>query len=160
MLAALFATCLATLSSTAQSLDRQLVASTGSTATSANFQLDFSVGDLVVSTATSANYLLTQGFHQSTDFSTSIPLIAAEGNDLFIFPNPTRDAITLQWSRDPLARYAVRVFDLLGQCVMSVGSITGNQRVLDLSALAAGAYSVHVLPEDGAPIMLRVQKVN
>lgn len=143
----------------AQILERHLVASTGSAASSASFLIDFSVGDLVVNTAITSSFVLTQGYQQNQDFSTSIEIIGQGAIDLIAFPNPTRDAVTLQWSIAPDAPYAVSVFNMVGELVRSERALSTAAHSLDLTELAAGMYSVHVLVDGLAPILLRVQKV-
>ena len=47
-----------------QSIERQVIGSAGETLTNGSVQLDFTVGELVVSTITDGTTTLTQGFHQ------------------------------------------------------------------------------------------------
>ncbi|MGH1386941.1 hemagglutinin protein [Kordia sp.] len=52
--------------SQAQSVERQVVASVGETVANGTTTLDFTVGELAVTTITDGNSTLTQGFHQTT----------------------------------------------------------------------------------------------
>jgi hypothetical protein len=49
----------------AQSIERQVIGSSGTSFSNASVQLDFTVGELVVSTLTDGSTILTQGFHQT-----------------------------------------------------------------------------------------------
>lgn len=48
----------------AQSLDRSIIGSAGSSVVAPGIQLDYTVGELVISTAAADGIMLTQGFHQ------------------------------------------------------------------------------------------------
>ncbi|WP_452599660.1 hemagglutinin protein [Pontimicrobium sp. MEBiC01747] len=50
----------------AQSIERQVIGSAGTTLTNGTVSLDFTVGELAVSTITDGTTTLTQGFHQGT----------------------------------------------------------------------------------------------
>ncbi len=52
--------------SQAQNIERQVIASTGETISNASVTLDFTVGELAVTTITDGNSTLTQGFHQAS----------------------------------------------------------------------------------------------
>lgn len=49
-----------------QSLERSVIGSSGTTLSTANASLDFTIGDLVVTTSTNGSNTLTQGFQQET----------------------------------------------------------------------------------------------
>ena len=57
----------------AQSLERQVIGSTGTSFSNASAQMDFTVGELAVTTITDGTTELTQGFHQ-TNLSVAIKL--------------------------------------------------------------------------------------
>ena len=50
----------------AQTIERQVIGSAGTTLTNGTISLDFTVGELAVSTITNGTTTLTQGFHQGT----------------------------------------------------------------------------------------------
>ena len=58
--------CFITLTSLGQSIERQVIASSGETLTNNGVTLDFTIGELAVTTITDNTTILTQGFHQGT----------------------------------------------------------------------------------------------
>lgn len=141
----------------AQTLERQLVASTGGSASAGSIQLDFSVGDLVVNTTTTTDLMLTQGFHQTYDFSTSVVASEVATFNIVAFPNPTRDQITIRVDGGTEA-ITYTLMDGLGRTILTAQTGTWNGTVLDLSDMAAGSYFLLVRCGEQQQ-MLRVQKV-
>ena len=155
----LFALAMASVCIGQVQLERSLLAANGRSAQAGNVQLDYSLGDLVVSTATAPGSILTQGFHQTTyDFSTSVG--EATSNDLTVFPNPTRDHVTILWTGAVASAAMVELQDLLGQVLWTGRRALGAPFDLDLSGHAPGAYFIRVNPVGGVPTVVRVQKVD
>ena len=74
----------------AQSLAPQVVASGGGSGTVAGVSLDFTVGELVTTTATSGSTTLTQGFQQPPVIETVGRNDAAPAaGQLVLYPNPS-----------------------------------------------------------------------
>lgn len=59
-------TLLITVSLSSQTLERTVIGSSGTTLSTANASLDFTIGDLVVTTSSNGSNTLTQGFQQET----------------------------------------------------------------------------------------------
>lgn len=145
-------------------LERQVVASGGQSASSANLQLDYTIGEAVVATHSSANLILTQGFQQPTQKPVGIAV--PEWNaDIKAFPNPTADAVILEVSSSDRLDLLVEVFDIQGRQVPGTGirmNVDGTATTtLDFSAMAAGQYLVRL--RDTTSKLHRtitVQKVN
>ncbi len=57
---------LITFSLSSQTIERTVIGSSGATLSTANASLDFTIGDLVVTTSSNGSNTLTQGFHQET----------------------------------------------------------------------------------------------
>ncbi|RAK67977.1 hypothetical protein DLM85_08010 [Hymenobacter edaphi] len=61
-----------------------------------------------------------------------------------LYPNPAAEQATLDLSRLPAARYAVRILDLTGRLVQEQAVSGGSQPALSLRGLRPGAYVVQV----------------
>ncbi|GAB3829235.1 T9SS type A sorting domain-containing protein [Hymenobacter jeollabukensis] len=61
-----------------------------------------------------------------------------------LYPNPAAEQATLDLSRLPAARYAVRILDLTGRLVQEQAVSGGSQPALSLRTLRPGAYVVQV----------------
>ena len=73
----------------AQTNTLQVVGSSGNSTTSGNTQLTWTIGEPIVTTATSTNNILTQGFNQGLLLITAIDDL--KNTSITIQPNPTSD---------------------------------------------------------------------
>lgn len=134
----------------AQSLTPTVVATSGGFFPSASGMLSETIGELAaVTTLTSANNFLTQGFQQpSADFSTSVQPIVSEDFSLSVFPNPSEGIFNLVIHSDADESMQLIVYDVLGKKIISSEEIisTGkNIFRLDLSNRIAGIYLLECL---------------
>lgn len=125
---------------TLASLSQRVVNSTGGVITSNDYMIEYSVGEIAISTINAASLTLTQGVLQP-----SIKLVNAECafiNDTFeFFPNPTKSQIHLVGRYDWITGYSLYAAD--GKLV-DVKPFFNNS--IDLSHFAAGVYFVRLLP--------------
>jgi hypothetical protein len=136
----------------AQTIERSVIGAAGTSYSTTNLQLDFSVGEVAVSTAETGSFVLTQGFHQGDLFSVANdePLRVAYQ----LFPNPTRDRVSLELQAPQLVRLRLQWVDLHGrelpQLQQQVELGTQPQTLqFDLSDLAAGTYLLQLFTQDG-----------
>ncbi len=125
-----------------QSIERQAIASAGNTLTNGNISLDFTIGEVAVTTLTTSDLILTQGFHQGELMTTSVDGLPVSVT-YKIYPNPTKDKLWLEMTGEALDFY-VLLYNELGQPlsvtkrhVQGIGQWQGN---FDLSKLSAGLY--------------------
>lgn len=136
-----------TLACNAQSIERQVIGSTGGYAQTANISASFTVGEAVIKTQIAGTLTLTQGFQQSDDNVVGIaePLLDVK---LTAFPNPTADKVFVQVQGATSQGFSVTVFNAMGQRVevqISQNSLADAERYeLDFSALASAQYYVLV----------------
>ena len=79
--------------------------------------------------------------------NTSVDNNISEKQEILIFPNPTNDFITIQFSNKELQPFAagdkVQIFDVLGIEIMSVGTgLDLSTQRIDVSNLPAGVYFI------------------
>ena len=130
----LFFLLLATMSVYAQ----ELVSSQGDSYSNADASIDFSIGEVLISTQTDGTNTLTQGFHQTNWKLVSIEHTAAN-YEAIIFPNPTEDVLNIKTNSYEEVKYSL--YDALGKLVAQ-DKLSGEQTTLDMRDLAAGSYSV------------------
>src|SRR5690242_17007597 len=95
----------------AQSLERKVIAAGGASA-SGSLQLDYTIGEIAITTVAVNNTVLTQGFHQ--------PQVAIiSGNNIFpyliLYPNPTPGDATARFVLSSPATMTVSIYNVLGQ---------------------------------------------
>lgn len=132
----------------AQSLSPQVIASSGTTFTSASAKLEFTIGEVATSTLTAGGNTLTQGFHQP-----EIQFNSLENyNPDFVFtlyPNPTEQLVTVESSKEE--NMQVHVYDANGKAII-VSSVFEQKITIDLQTLAAGSYIFRITTKDGKPL--------
>ncbi len=132
----------------AQSLERQVISTTGNYSTATDIQLSSTVGELMIETFISGSVIFTQGFQQADDniVAVSGPVIVL---DYKIYPNPTKDRIFLNLSSDKQLNLSLRLVDMTGRSTgIGVEDIQVNgyiEQELDLSPLTAGTYLLQIL---------------
>jgi len=128
----------------AQSITPFVIASTGGFYTSSNFSLSSTLGEVIITTATGTNNILTQGFQQPSNMGTSIQQIDEGETSITVYPNPATDYLTVEISSDKYDRFDIELFDLLGQKLFvryeEDQYSTTNIYTINTSALAEGIY--------------------
>ena len=147
----------------AQSLDRQVIASAGDFASAGNVQLSWTLGEVAVTTGSSGNLVITQGFQQADGMAVGIQ---SPVNDFsaMLFPNPTQDVVILSLSSKEVQEVHMQWMNMLGQDIGQGETVTINRetsREYDLSSYAAGTYFLVLRDEQGRFIKsFKVQKLN
>jgi len=119
----------------AQNLSPTVVNSSGGVISNSSNSLEWSLGELAVSTLTSTNNLLTQGFLQPT--TTIVGTEAPFDESRFsAFPNPVSDWLNLQTDIPEIE--TVQVHDISGRLVLQ----STFQPSLDVHQLISGMYIV------------------
>ena len=129
-----------------QKASPDLISSSGDCFKNATYQLDWSIGESVITTNTSGIYILTQGFHQdSYTITTKIEKIA--GIEISIFPNPTTDILSLKIDNSELENSEYFLTNISGKVLQS-SKITNNIEKLDFTSYASGIYFLSLKHEN------------
>lgn len=123
----------------AQSLERQVIGTSGNQYFTAAATMDFTMGETVTATLTGQNGIATQGFHQGTISITSVreTLSLAE---LSVYPNPTTDKLTISTAIDNVL-WQLHTLD--GKIVTS-GALNLGSTTVDVSSLAQATYMLTI----------------
>lgn len=151
------------LSIFAQSAERQVIASTGGTASAANVQISYTVGETVIAAGSASNIIITQGFQQS-----DMEVVGMEelnnGLSVNVYPNPATDNVTIDIETTSPLNINATVYDLPGkQTGIALPNLNVNGRLkqtLDLSSLASGQYFISFTDKNTILGTVRIQKVN
>lgn len=128
----------------AQSKDREVVGSAGRSAIAGDVQIEYTVGEAVVTSIDNGELLLTQGFHQ--------PRLVALPQGLnfpyvTMYPNPVAGNTYIEFSLDAPARLQIIVTNMAGQLIYSeiVSYSNGQvQYMLRSQTFTAAAYLVTI----------------
>lgn len=124
-----------------QTANPKLNTSSGDSFTNDTYQLDWSVGEIVTSTHSAGDLVLTQGFHQGNYISTLV-------DDLFpdmqiaVFPNPTSDILNLAGFENRTG-LTYTVTDMNGNLLQNQ-TISSDTEEIDFSSFSNGIYFISV----------------
>lgn len=117
---------------------QEVIATQGDSYTNAYGSLDFTIGELLIATASDGSATLTQGFHQSKWDVVGIK----DYNSYFeaaVFPNPIASMLNIQTTSFRNTNYAL--YDFQGRLVTE-GRLDGEQTAIPVSEFAQGVYSL------------------
>ncbi len=108
------------ISAGAQSTTPTVVASSGGFFSNAAGMLSFTVGELAaVTTLSSANNFLTQGFQQPSDFGVFVPPVKDESFSVSVYPNPSAGLFNLSVTATHNMMLQFSLYDMLGKQIMA-----------------------------------------
>jgi hypothetical protein len=142
----------------AQYLERQVIAATGTYAAVGNLKLEYTLGDLVVNTTLASAAPFTQGFHQAPRLDDTQMMPAPAAGSPTAWPNPTADAVRIEWGSTAKGMATVDLYDALGQRLRSDRANLSLAYACDLTPFAVGAYFIRCAPEVGKVMTILVQK--
>jgi len=118
----------------------QLLSSAGNFDSNGEIQLSWSLGEPIISTFSTNELILTQGFHQTrlNLTSTITPEFLA---DITIFPNPTRNYIYVDFGKNNNLPSNFYIYNLNGKLVMK-GYIKSNYERIEISNLSNEMYNI------------------
>jgi hypothetical protein len=131
-----------------QTLSPEVVASAGTKLSGSSISTEFTIGEVLTSTLTANNNVLTQGFHQ--------PNIVIVGIDPWVdtysfsvYPNPSDQYVTIETNDDHALQ--ARIYNDLGQLVLESSDFT-HTLTLNMEAIANGPYLLQVTRVNGEPV--------
>jgi hypothetical protein len=138
----------------AQSVERWVIGSAGGSYYDGvnNFEMDYTVGEVMVTTISNVNNTLTQGFQQPFKLAwVSVQDYSENPAQVILYPNPVVDQLNLSIQNAKTGEYRVMVFDVLGQLLIdqtvSAGFDGAAQLNLNFRSYATGNYYVRIVHE-------------
>jgi len=129
-----------------QNIEQELISNSGDSYKNQNYQLDWSLGEVVTETYISEGIVVTQGFHQSTLIISSVQDFSDFAGNISVYPNPTSDFLTLEYKDKKLAQEAkveVNVTDINGNLVINQKINEESSKII-FSELHSGIYFVSI----------------
>lgn len=133
-----------TINAGAQSTTPTVVASSGGFFSNTAGMLSFTIGELAaVTTLSSPNNFLTQGFQQPSDFGVFVPPVKDESFSVSVYPNPSTAFFTLSVNAANGMLMQFTIYDMLGKKIMeSEKNLSRGKNLLtiDLHQQVTGMY--------------------
>lgn len=138
----------------AQSVERHVIATAGGTYYDGvnNFEMDYTVGEVAVTTISTTNNTLTQGFQQPFKLTlTAVQEYPDSDPQVIVYPNPVIDQLNISIEKPETGVYRVIVYDMLGQLMADKSFIAGSGGTeklnIDFNPYATGNYFVRIMHE-------------
>lgn len=152
-----------TLSIKAQTLGRQVLSSAGNQYSDNDIQVDYTLGEPFVTTLSSIELILTQGFQQAD--VTLVGISTPEGPkwEVHHYPNPTRTQLTVAVNGDVNGTFQIRVMDVQGRLMYQeemIKDVANQQFMLHVEDWAAGSYFLSLYSDVNQIAALVFQKIN
>jgi hypothetical protein len=132
-----------------QSLDRSVVASSGTYVQVTGLSVSSTIGEAAVTTLSGASSILTQGFQQPDGLFVGIVDVNTGRVSLQAWPNPVSTDLTLEILSPDNSKVQIRCLDILGRDVLPVKTedLRSSEPLkvnLDLRQLIPAMYFVRV----------------
>lgn len=142
----LFITC----ASFGQSIERQVIGSSGTPISNGSNSLSLTIGESLVSNISSTNNEVKQGFWNSSSIITlSTEDFTIANLDVKIFPNPVVNEFTIKFNETTSLDYQISVYDINGkqQAIVSINNGETSKRI-NIENMANGVYLVNIAPKN------------
>lgn len=126
---------------------QEVVSTQGESYANTNGSISFTIGEVVINTASDGSNDLTQGFHQ-TNWNFLGVLDHTPDYEASIFPNPTAESLNIKTTHFENVSYSL--FDGQGKLVLQ-NKLTATITSIEVGQLAPGSYTV-ALSEDATPL--------
>ncbi|MFN0189632.1 MAG: T9SS type A sorting domain-containing protein [Bacteroidia bacterium] len=155
-----------TLSAQAQSIQRNVIASSGINNTVSNIRLTSTVGEAVTGTLSQSNYKITQGFQQgnltvarianveeTTEITTDESTTTRNSLDekrfkVSVYPNPATEYINIKLEEMSEVKHIIYLTDITGRMIETI-TLSSLETRLEFTSMAPGKYILKIASEDG-----------
>jgi hypothetical protein len=151
----------------AQSIERQVIASGGGSYYDGvnNFEMDYTIGELAVTSVSNIGNTLTQGFEQPFKLNwVSVQEYSEEASQVTVFPNPVTDQLNISIGKPKSGTYRVIVYDMLGQLMSDKSFVAGSGSTgkinLDCNNYTPGNYFVRIMYQNKVVQTIKIVKIN
>jgi len=146
----------------AQTVEREIVGAAGGAFSNASIHVSNSVGELAVSSNSTAGLIVTQGFQQTKLNTTGINGKSQMLFDVKAYPNPTTDYLNVEFNSEKVIEVSMQIRDQLGRLVpfdVRSNTVEGlNKRTIDLSNLSSGNYILVLLIDNESAGTIHIVK--
>lgn len=122
-----------------QSLNPEVISSSGTHFSGDVAQLSWTLGECIILTHETSESVLTQGFHQTRLIITDVSEINLIDPGIDVYPNPTMDYVKLRMNNPMNEGVQFKLFDHSGRLLNS-GQLIQDEAVIEMKGLASATY--------------------
>jgi len=143
-----------TLAKAQISLSPQVYSTAGTVFQNSQFHITYTVGEMsCVSTVSSGNSILTQGFNQPDKFTVATIQSTFSPWMWSVYPNPADQELVIRFNAPFEKKLSLKIVDALGRLILPEDTFTHTGaewiKSLDVSAFASGLYFVQLTSAGG-----------
>lgn len=139
---------------------QSVIAADGGEGGTAKVRIEWTLGEFAISTLTTPNGLLTQGFHQPRLHITQFPeppkaasnLTAENPLKITLAPNPVNDLLNIKLEREKAMPIHLSLLDANGRILHLEKTAAPTGLELDFSKYPSGFYFLQFRAQDGTPL--------
>lgn len=120
-------------------LSHYVISNAGDVMEANNLQVEFTLGEVCITTFSTEEIVFTQGFHQPLETTPIDNISTAEDTPFWIYPNPSSGKINIH--NLPTGFNELRIYDSLGALCQNIGLQKVHESI-DLSELSSGYYLI------------------
>lgn len=148
-----------------QSIERQVIGSSGMLTNTGTIQGSSTVGESVINTHAQATLIITQGFQQPDTLSTvGISTLDNSMLDINVYPNPATDEVIINFISSPRAAIGITIYNQAGQIMhnqLPIKIQDNYKQELNFKKFASGNYFIIIKSADNKIHKeFKVQKIN
>ena len=133
--------CFSSLYLTAQAkIERQVFGISGTSIKAESFSLDWTMGEVAVTSHNSSFGSLTEGFQQAFIKIESPSVSIKNVSDILIMPNPASSFVTIKFLQEPKELIKWELFDITGKSLQHNTFDLSSYHEIDLNNVSDGIY--------------------
>ncbi|PLX06333.1 MAG: hypothetical protein C0596_17845 [Marinilabiliales bacterium] len=132
---------------TAQEISKSSVNSAGTEYTNENLSINWTLGQTAISTISSDNAIITQGFQQNTYSFTDITSDITSEVNISMYPNPTSDLVYIDINNEDFTHGIIEITDITGRLI-DKKEISGSKTQLSLNQYSSEIFLISIKQEN------------
>lgn len=133
----------------AQKIYPQILSSSGNSNQTNTMTIEWTLGELSITTISGPTTMITQGFHQPRYVITALDEISETLGNINVFPNPTSDKVHMDMAFDKIRSVQVGLTDLNGKLLFKKKYVGQNMNEsVSFGNLPNGSYIMNFILED------------
>jgi hypothetical protein len=133
----------------AQKVYPQILSSSGNSNQTNTMTIEWTLGELSITTISGPTAMITQGFHQPRYVITAINEISETLGKINVFPNPTSDKVNMNMTFDKIRSVHVGLTDLNGKLLFKKKYVGQNMNEsMSFDNLPNGSYIMNFILDD------------
>lgn len=137
------------LSTRGQSLSPEIISTAGESESSADIALSWTIGEVVTTTYSADDLILTQGFHQSEVVVVPIGEQTIEGLSLDVYPNPASQRLMIERQGSDKETMLLEIYNMEGVKVLTEKLMKGDKRkILNINDLPSATYILRMTQDN------------